>query len=114
MHSTGAVAVFIFGIIYLRSRRIDFMISITHPETLSENSEEKSPVKVNPTRNSQPQAHFLQINEEFGDESSMEQDNDQQYLIWKIYDKIVDAFTSEFVVLNICRLGLIFWVLRYN
>lgn len=54
--------------------------------------------------------------DEQSDESSDDEDESQQndYLVWRIYDKIIAAFTSEFVVVNLCRLGLCLWILRYN
>ena len=113
MHATGAISVVIFGIIYLRSRRIDFMMSVTAPlENLNESNLDKPVPRISSQRVSKTKGPFK---DSFEEDSSFEvEDDNEQYLIWKIYDKILDAFTSEFVVLNLCRLGLCFWILRYN
>ena len=65
---------------------------------------------------SQNNSNLFPINEE-ENESSNEDEQEPEvndYLIWRIYDKIIDAFTSEFVVSNLLRLSLWFWILRYN
>ena len=114
IHSAAAVAVFIFGIIYLRSRRLDILSTIFENQYDSEGESEAIPkLKV-----SKPATRFKSMpgtdDIDEPDSSFAEDEDEQQYLIWKIYDKLIDAFTSEFVVLNICRLGLCVWILRYN
>lgn len=114
IHSAAAVAVFVFGIIYLRSRRLDVLSTIFEHHYDSEGESEGIPtLKV-----TKPAARFKSMpgvdDPEDPDSSFAENEDEQQYLIWKIYDKIIDAFTSEFVVLNVCRLGLCVWILRYN
>ena len=56
----------------------------------------------------QNNSNLFPINEE-ENESSNEDEQEPEvndYLIWRIYDKIIDAFTSEFVVSNLLRLSL--------
>jgi hypothetical protein len=114
--------VFIFGIIYLRSRRLDIMIHLNTPLDELENATDTQAIpKISismPKGSLKPMDEIKEEDTEGEDkdeeESSFEQEIEGQHLIWRMYDKVVDAFTSEFVVLNICRLGLGFWILRYN
>lgn len=120
VHSTGAISVYIIGIIYLRSRRLDIM------KTLFENeydSEEGEQVNMKPIEIKKKKPNFRSMDtikekdneeEDYEDTSVEDEEDEHQFLLWKVYDKIIDAFTSEFVVLNICRLGLCLWILRYN
>jgi hypothetical protein len=111
IHASGAISVFIFGVIYLRSRRVDEISSIFEFEyDFSDNEEEMQ----NESGVSARQAQLQAINDGNEEDSSFEEENENDYLIWRIYDKIIIAITSEFVVINLCRLGLCFWVLRYN
>jgi hypothetical protein len=103
IHATGAISVFILGIIYLRSRRLDIMHAMYEHENLSERDEYGTPYRISVSkpnkkgRKSEPILH-----QEFMDnDSSFDREEDDQYLVWKIYDKLIDAFTSEFVVLNL-------------
>jgi hypothetical protein len=121
-HATGAISVFIFGIIYLRSRRLDIMTHLNTPLDELENASDTQVVPeisiTNPRDPLKPMDEIKEEDAEVEDEdeegSSFEQEIEGQHFIWKMYDKVVNAFTSEFVVLNICRLGLGFWILRYN
>lgn len=112
MHSTGAVAVIVFGIIYLRARRIDYMQQIANPG-VTERDPPSEKIPHNLKANESNQSPFLVEKDDFN-EDSLAGPDDEQFFLWRIYDKIIDAFTSEFVVLNLCRLGLCFWILRYN
>ncbi|CAI2386722.1 unnamed protein product [Moneuplotes crassus] len=109
MHATGALCVIVFGIIYLRARRIDYMKEISQPLDSPMMSPEGIPynLKINESNHSP----FLPEKDECLDET---EDQEEKFFVWRIYDKIINAFTSEFVVLNLCRLGLCFWILRYN
>ena len=120
IHATGAIAVFVFGIVYLRSRRLFIIMSMYEHQYECEDREEayqEIGFKMDKENNkNQNNSNFFPINEE-ENESSNEAEQEPEvndYLIWRIYDKIIDAFTSEFVVSNLLRLSLWFWILRYN
>jgi len=104
VHSTGAVAVIVFGIIYLRARRIDYMQQIANTG-VSERGQPSERISRNLKASDNDQSPFLPENDDFNDDSLVGQD-DEQFFLWRIYDRIIDVFTSEFVVLNLCRLGL--------
>lgn len=91
-----------FGIIYLRARRIDYMEQLASPPESPNIPTDRIPYNLRV--NESNQSPFLAEREDFAEDSRMTQE--EQFLLWRIYDKIINAFTSEFVVLNLCRLGL--------
>lgn len=128
VHASGAIAVFIFGIIYLRSRRIDELSEILEAKFNISSNDKDMKTKSNKHKSFQSNGNTLDfsksksnaddisnmvvldmINEE--NNSSFESDseideNEEDHIIWRIYDKIIDAVTSQFIVINLCRLGL--------
>jgi len=125
IHATGAISVFILGIVYLRSRRLDIMLAMYEHEygDLEDSDVGPSPYLINVSKPEKVRKSMPVINERLEDENSDfdqdqddldDGDDDEKHLVWKVYDSVIEAFTSEFVVLNICRLGLCFWILRYN
>ena len=128
VHASGAIAVFIFGIIYLRSRRIDELSEILEQKFNISNNEKDMKSKFKRNKSFQNHGNILNfsksksygeepsnnvgldmINEEINSsiDSVSEIDEDEEdYIIWRIYDKIIDAVTSQFIVINLCRLGL--------
>ena len=122
IHAGGAIAVFVFGIVYLRSRRLFIIQSMYEHQYEWSDGEDGVPnldskIKRKASNNQNGQS-LSPIHETENESSNEDEDDDEpeenDYLIWRIYDKIFAAFTSEFVVSNLWRLGLWFWILRYN
>ena len=122
IHGAGAIAVFVFGIVYLRSRRLFVIQSMYEHQYEWSDGEDGAPnldIETVRKTSSNRNKELLSLINKSENESSNEDEDDEEpeendYLIWRIYDKIFAAFTSEFVVSNLWRLGLWFWILRYN
>lgn len=120
IHASGATTVFMFGIVYLRSRRLDELSTmfgqendITGDNDLNKSTDKRAKIKKQDTNTDT--LILDQVGNNSADESSFDYENAEgQHIFWRVYDKIIDAITSQFIVLNICRLGLCLWILRYN
>ena len=112
IHASGAISVFIIGIVYLRSRRLDEISAMFEFDYSDDENKKKSHKLVKKATKEGDQFKLLDFidedNEGEGDSTDEEdEDNKDEHLIWRIYDKIIDAVTSQFIVLNLCRLGLV-------
>ena len=91
IHATGAIVIFVFGIVYLRSRRLFIIMSMYEHQYKCEDREEvyqKIEFKVDKENSkNQNNSNLFHINEE-ENESSNEDEQEYEvndYLLWSIY-----------------------------